>query len=345
MEYETLVHLKNNDSILLKESLKKAVLSLQKESFESLALEVFQYQARFNPVYAEYLSLLSIRPESVKVLTEIPFLPIQLFKNHKIISGQVLNDFCFESSGTTGSIPSCHYVSDLEFYNKISQIGFEKQFGPLNQYCFLALLPSYLERQHSSLVHMVAHFISQSQYKESGFFLDDQQALVNRLERCIEQKVPTILIGVSFALLDLAESYPMPLHKTVLMETGGMKGRRKEMTRSELHRQLCTAFQLEDIHSEYGMTELLSQSYSKGKGLFFPSMSKQLLLRDPTDPFQVSRTGRRGVLNIVDLGNIDSCSFIATDDLGNIYADGSFEVLGRLDDSELRGCNLLIEVV
>jgi len=343
LEYEIFDYLKNTISNLQKEALKKAVLAVQKEHFEPLALKVFQYQAYHNPVYARYLSLLSIQPDLVKELTQIPFLPIQLFKNHKIISGEMTDEFCFESSGTTGSTPSRHFVSDLDFYDKVSQIGFEKQFGSLNQYCFLALLPSYLERQRSSLVHMVAHFISQSPYEESGFFLHNQSALISQLARCIEKSIPTILIGVSFALLDLAESHPMPLRDIILMETGGMKGRRKEMTRTELHQQLSKAFQLDHIHSEYGMTELLSQSYSKGEGLFYPSLTKRVLLRDPTDPFKVSRTGRRGVLNIIDLANIDSCAFIATDDLGNIYPDGSFEVSGRLDDSELRGCNLLIE--
>lgn len=327
----------------IRDRLKKAVLGIQSSNFDCLALDVFRYQAKSNPVYENFISLLSINSETIGSIDKIPYLPIQLFKTYPIVSGTASLDFKFESSGTTGQLTSKHYVSDFVFYHQVSQLGFENSYGPLSDYCFLALLPSYLERQNSSLVNMVEYFINQSNYPESGFYLNNLSDLLKMLMYCKAKKIPTVLIGVSFALLDLAEQYKIDLSGIIIMETGGMKGKRKELTRIELHNVLKASFHSDAIHSEYGMTELLSQSYSKGKGLFYPSSTKKVLWRDILDPLNCKQFGKRGGLNIIDLANIDSCSFIATDDLTTINEDGSFSVLGRLDNSDIRGCNLMID--
>lgn len=325
-----------------RESLLKQIPKVNKANFEALALAIFQYQVHENTTYREYCSLLNIQTKSIAKLTDIPFLPIQFFKNHEIKSGNWQEATIFKSSGTTGQQQSQHFVRDVDFYNHISTIGFETYYQSVKDYCILALLPSYLERQDSSLVSMCNYFIQQSRYEESGFFLNNYKTLCDKLTYCQKNKIPTLLIGVSFALLDLAEQYPMDLSEITIMETGGMKGRRKEITREELHTQLKTAFNVSAIQSEYGMTELLSQAYAVGvTNKFFPTPSMRVFSRDITDPLKLINHHKTGAINITDLANIDTCSFIATDDIGKVYADNSFSIMGRLDASDIRGCNLM----
>lgn len=316
--------------------------SLPDQDFEVLALDAFQYQATYNPLYRSYLDLLQKDSRQITQLAEIPFLPIQFFKSQTIKTESWQPFTTFSSSSTTGQTPSLHHLYSAQLYETVSRQGFEYFYGPVKDFCTLALLPSYLERRGSSLVYMADYFIRQSRYKESGFFLNDLAGLARQLDQCRERKIPTLLIGVSFALLDLAEQFPMPLGGTIVMETGGMKGRRKEITREELHNILRTAFQVPAIHSEYGMTELLSQGYSKGEGLFLPSPSMRVLGRDITDPLAPQQPGQTAALNIIDLANINTISFIATDDIGQVYEDHSFRVMGRLDNSDVRGCNLMV---
>lgn len=314
-------------------------------NFSELVLEVFHYQALRNPVYADYLRYLGVAAMDIDAPDRIPFLPIQLFKSYVLQSGTWTPVRTFTSSGTTGEQTSRHLLFDEEWYRLNARRGFEHFYGPVKDYCVLALLPAYLERSGSSLVFMADDFIQQSKYEESGFFLRNYGELVARLQHCQKLGIPTLLIGVSFALWDLAERFPLDLGGVIIMETGGMKGRRREITREELHGILQPAFQVEQIHSEYGMTELLSQAYSQGAGLFRPAPTMRVLSREINDPLQPQAMGRTGALNIIDLANLDTISFIATDDLGRVYPDHSFEILGRLDASDLRGCNLLLEDV
>lgn len=318
------------------------IQKVTEENFDQIALEIFQYQIQFNPFYAAYVSLLNVDCQKVNRVESIPFLPIQFFKNHTIKTGNWTADRIFTSSGTTASMTSTHELFSPNFYKKNAQLGFETFYGAVKDYCVLALLPSYLERSGSSLIFMVADFIEQSKYSESGFFLNNVEELLEILTQLQNRNVPTLLIGVSFALLDLAEKMPQNLGNTIIMETGGMKGRRKEITRPELHAILKKGFHATAIHSEYGMTELFSQAYSQGNGLFSPSPTMRVLTREVTDPLNLQKAGKTGVLNIIDLANLDTCSFIATDDLGKVYEDNSFEILGRLDASDVRGCNLLV---
>lgn len=319
------------------------------ERFEETALAVFRYQAVQNPLYARFLELLGRQPEDIRKLVEIPFLPVQLFKNYLVKSGHWTPETEFSSSGTTGQTPSRHLVRNLNFYLENTRRGFARAYGEPAGWCFLALLPSYLERGGSSLVAMADYFIRQSCYPESGFFLNDFGRLLEVLQACQTKAIPTVLLGVSFALLDFAERYPMRLSGVVVMETGGMKGRRREMTRAELHRTLCEAFQLREIHSEYGMTELFSQAYGSSDFLneltvrFTPAPVLRAFAAEINDPFCTVPPGRTGTLNFIDLANIDTCSFIATEDLGKVYPDGRFEVIGRMDAAEMRGCNLMVE--
>lgn len=280
--------------------------------------------------------------DRVLQITDIPFLPISCFKTHRVQTGDAPIALTFTSSGTTGATTSRHPIVQPDFYDKITISTFEKWYGSLENYCILALLPAYLERQGSSLVYMVERFIERSGHPESGFYLNDLERLALTLEKLASEPVRVLLIGVSFALLDLAERFPMDLSGVMVMETGGMKGRRKEITRFQLHEQLKNAFQVEAIHSEYGMTELMSQGYSKGNGVFQPAPTMKILTREISDPFAYTANGKTGVINVVDLGNLDACSFVATDDLGKVYANGDFEVLGRLDASDVRGCNLMV---
>ena len=319
--------------------------------FERLAMQVFSYQAEHNPVYARFLELLGRSPQSIQTPEEIPHLPIELFKTRTIKTGQWQEQQIFTSSGTTGSRPSRHFLRDAAFYRRHARRTFERFYGPLQNYAVLALLPSYLERTGSSLVFMARDFIEYSGQSESGFYLHDYSGLRQMTERLQASGRPVLLLGVTFALLEFANYWrqnkragakPLSNQHFILMETGGMKGRGPELTREEVHHRLKKAFGLRQIHSEYGMTELLSQAYSSGEGLFRSPPAMRIRIRDLRDPFAERQTGHSGGINITDLANIDSCSFIATQDIGRQYPDGSFRVLGRSDNSELRGCNLML---
>jgi phenylacetate-coenzyme A ligase PaaK-like adenylate-forming protein len=311
--------------------------------FEKIALEVFAFQAKNNPVYQEYLSYLSVDIHQIKSLQDIPFLPIEFFKSRKVVSSQEEAKAIFTSSGTTGNLTSRHFVPDLNLYEWSFKKGFEAFYGNIEDYCILALLPSYLEREGSSLIYMMEHLIRDSKHPKSGFYLHNHEELIASLNELKNSKQKVLLLGVSFALLDLAENYQLDLQDVIVMETGGMKGRRKEITREEMHTFLCKKLGVSKIHSEYGMTELLSQAYSKGDSLFFTPNWMKIMIRDAYDPFSYEKTGRSGGVNVIDLANLYSCSFIETQDLGKIHKDGSFEILGRFDNSDIRGCNLLVQ--
>lgn len=311
--------------------------------FESVALESFRFQAEKNAVYHNYLKLLNINPLKIDSISKIPFLPISFFKTKKVVTGKIDSSaIVFSSSRTTGTEPSLHYVSDISLYEKAFTQAFNHFYTSTDQWCILALLPSYLEREGSSLVYMCQHLVDKTGKKNSGFYLNDFKKLADTITVNEQRGVKTLLIGVSFALLDFAHAYPMPLKNTVIMETGGMKGRRKEMIRQELHAILKEAFLLNVIHSEYGMTELLSQAYSSGNGIFHCPPWMKVFVRDSNDPLSESIPGQGGI-NIIDLANINSCCFISTQDIGRVYDDGTFEILGRFENAEVRGCNLLIE--
>ncbi len=309
--------------------------------FERSCLEIFRFQYDQNPIYQSYCNLLDKSPINVGKIDDIPFLPIEFFKSKEILTAKKKVEVVFESSGTTGSSTSKHYVRDVNLYQKSYTEAFTRFFGPVQEYCILALLPAYLERKGSSLVYMVDDLVQQSKHPDSGFYLYDLRDLVTKLTQLEKEGTQTLLIGVSFALLDLAEQYPMQLKHTKIMETGGMKGRRKELIREELHAHLEKAFDVPKIYSEYGMTELLSQAYSMGDGTFRCPPWMKILTRDTEDPLSHQEYGKTGGINIIDLANVHSCSFIATQDLGKVYSDGSFEILGRFDHSDVRGCNLM----
>jgi len=310
--------------------------------FNEIAMEVFHYQAFNNEIYSLFLQLMNIDKNKISNINEIPFLPIQFFKQHKIVSGKKNVEAVFESSGTTGSIPSKHYVASLEMYEKSFLNTFRFFFGNETEYCFLALLPSYLERGSSSLIYMMKVLIDKGIKPFSNFYLSDLDGLIETLKILKQKKQKTILIGVTFALLELAETKEIPcFEELIVMETGGMKGRREELTREELHKILTESFQLPVIHSEYGMTELLSQGYSKGEGVFQTPPWLKILVRDPYDPRTILEKGKNGAINIIDLANLYSCSFIETLDLGKISEKG-FHITGRFDNSDIRGCNLLV---
>ena len=311
-------------------------------SFNAAALAVFKHQFEHNSVYRSFCDLLYKHPSEVKTVEQIPFLPIQFFKSHTIVSNIKSADATFTSSGTTGSIVSKHFVSDLEIYKQSFRRGFKSFYGAIEEYTVLALLPSYLEREGSSLVYMANDMIAQSNQPESGFYLHDLEALKNTLLKLEAKRQKTLLIGVSYALLDLIEAHSFKLKHTTIMETGGMKGQRKELVKSELHTILKHGFGVDKIHSEYGMTELLSQAYSKGDGIFKAPAWMKILTRDPEDALSIQPIGKSGGVNIIDLANINSCAFIATQDLGKIHSNGTFEILGRFDESDIRGCNLMV---
>ena len=323
-------------------SLQNQIFNITTEQeFNELALEIFNYQFLHNSTYNEFCKHLKIKPLLVKKINEIPFLPVEFFKTHAIKTGDFNAQKVFLSSGTTGMTQSEHLVKDLALYEDSYSNAFEQFYGEIEGYCVLGLLPSYLEREGSSLIYMVDDLIKKSKNAESGFFLENHQELAQILQKNSKNKEKTILFGVSFALLDLAESYQIDLSDVIIMETGGMKGRRKELTRDELHGIYKESFNVSEIHSEYGMTELLSQAYSKGNGVFKTPSWMKILIRDVNDPFNFLENNKTGGINVIDLANINSCSFIATQDLGKFTTDG-FEVLGRFDNSDLRGCNLLI---
>ena len=335
---------------ILYKKLKESIFSCTRESFTGLALEMFRYQYTYNPLYKTFVDSFKLDPGSVGSPEKIPFLPIEFFKTHRVITGERKEEIIFSSSGTTGSVQSKHYVSDVSIYETSFRKGFELVYGDVKDYAVFALLPSYLEREGSSLIYMVNDLMGRSNNGHSGFYQGKEEELRGWLrlrEHFLKQPEQAgkknILLGVSYALLDFIEKEKMSVDNTIIMETGGMKGRRKEMVREELHGILCERFGVSEIHSEYGMTELLSQAYSKGKGIFHAPPWMRVLIRDTEDPFHFLGTGRTGGINVIDLANINSCCFIATQDLGRANADGSFEVLGRFDNSDVRGCNLLVE--
>ncbi len=312
--------------------------------FEKIALDIFRLQYNHNIFYKNYVDALKVNISEIDRTEAIPFLPIRFFKTHQVITGSFSPELIFESSGTTQTVNSRHLVKDAGIYEKSFFSGFNRFYGNVKDWCVLGLLPSYLERKNSSLVYMVQQLIEKSGHEKSGFYLYDVEQLADVLATLEEQGQQTLLMGVTFALLDFAEKYKLPLHNTIVMETGGMKGRRKEMIRNEVHDILKEAFSLNAIHSEYGMSELLSQAYSKGNGIFQAPPWMRIMLRDEEDPLTIKNTETnktRGLINVIDLANIYSCSFIATDDLGVLYTDGHFEVTGRMDNSDLRGCSLM----
>jgi hypothetical protein len=340
------------------------IFSVTDKGFEQLALEIFRFQYQNNSVYRAYTDMLKINPAGIDTISEIPFLPIHFFKTHAVKTTDFEPAAIFESSGTTQTTNSRHYVKDIGLYERSFLEAFELFYGPVNEWCIIGLLPSYLERKNSSLIFMTEHLIQRSQHPQSGFYVYDHDKLHDTLKELENDKQKTLLIGVSFALLDFAEKYSLKLENTVVMETGGMKGRKNEMIRNELHEILRRRFHLSTIHSEYGMTEILSQAYSQGNGIFHCPAWMRILIRDEEDPLSVqsgvqslepatlrthysqltthdSILTTRGAINIIDLANIYSCSFIATDDAGTLYGDGSFEILGRIDNSDIRGCSLM----
>ena len=355
---------------------KDKVFNISDDGFEKLALELFLFQYENNTIYHQYVNVLQVQVDKVQSLTQIPFLPIRFFKTHPVKTTSFDTATIFESSGTTGSVNSRHFIKDMELYKESFTKGFEFSYGPVEDWCIIGLLPSYLERQNSSLVYMVNELIKQSGNNNSGFYLHEYEQLFNLLKVLEKKKQKTLLIGVTFALLDFAETYSSHFYKgffnyTIIMETGGMKGRRKEMIRQEVHDILKTSFDVSLIHSEYGMTELLSQAYSNGNGIFKCPPWMKVLVREEEDPlsmpyfsrmtmaeddsksmayvdskstayFDIKSMAYAGAINIIDLANVYSCSFIATDDAGKVFSDGSFEVLGRIDNSDLRGCSLMV---
>ncbi len=322
--------------------LEKEIFNINSSAdFERLTLEVFRFQYENVAVYKNFCDLLNKKPSNVNCIKEIPFLPIQFFKNHKIIANNLEAETIFTSSGTTGNTTSKHYISDLSIYEKSFQKAFESEYGNPKDLAILALLPSYLEREGSSLIYMVEKLIEKSKNPHSGFYLYEMDELIEKLDFLEKNDQKSILIGVSYALLDLIEKREFQLKNTIIMETGGMKGRRKEMIKEELHEILKKGFGVSTIHSEYGMTELLSQAYSLGNGIFTCPPWMKILTRDTEDALSYT-FGKTGGINVIDLANLNSCSFIATQDLGKTFENGSFEVLGRFDSSDIRGCNLMV---
>lgn len=314
-----------------------------REGFNTLAMELFALHAKHGPVYREYVQALKIDPASITCIEQIPFLPIGLFRDRRVLLEGLEASLLFTSSGTTGPVTSTHHVPWPGLYERSFTVSFSAEYGRPSRWRILALLPAYLERPGSSLVYMAQKLIELSGDARSGTWLHDLDGLAELLREGEADGIQTLLLGVPFALLDLAEQHPLPLKHTVIMETGGMKGRRPEMVREELHRVLKKAFSVQQVHSEYGMTELLSQAWSQGGGIYRCPPWMRVLARDVNDPFTRVAEGRTGGIDVIDLCNIASCPFISTQDLGRVHADGSFEVLGRFDNSDLRGCNLLVE--
>ncbi len=323
-------------------SFEKRLFTSSVHSFNDLCVELFQFQYDNNKTYRAYCDLINVKPEKINEFTKIPFLPISAFKSHEMKCGSFKAEATFTSSGTGGQT-SRHLVKNLNLYEKSFQLGFEHFYNEIEEYCVLGLLPSYLEREGSSLIYMVNDFIKKSSHPKSGFFLNNQVDLYIVLKELVKKNTKVLLIGVSFALLDFADRYQIEASENlIVMETGGMKGRRKELIREELHVTLCTSFGVKHIHSEYGMTELLSQAYSKGNGVFETPPWMKVLIREQDDPFKMVKPRQAGAINIIDLANSSSCAFLRTDDLGIDVSDSQFKVLGRLDVSDLRGCNLMV---
>lgn len=312
------------------------------DQFTEIAIEVFHHQYENNIIYKQFVDLLGVETSKITCLKEIPFMPIDFFKNHEIISQGLVEEKIFKSSSTTGIGRSNHLVADLAIYNESFIRGFKKFYGDPAEICLIAILPSYVEQGDSSLIYMIDHLIALSNCELSGYYLNKNADVLNCLMALKKQNKRTILWGVTYALLDFIEMGKIEFESLIVLETGGMKGRRMELVREELHEKLCSGFGVGSIHSEYGMTELLSQAYSAGEGKFRCSDTMKILIRDVNDPKSFMKPIRTGGINVVDLANINSCSFIATQDLGKLHNDGSFEVVGRFDNSELRGCNLMV---
>lgn len=323
------------------ESFKIQLYSVNANNFDDIALKLFRHQAAHNPLYREFLSYLNVNPAEVGGIYQIPFLPIRFFKQHTVKTGAWSSDIVFTSSGTTGQLTSSHHVFNKDFYLSHAERCFSSAFGPIEQYHLLALLPSYLERSGSSLVAMIDHFIKKSGSPYSGFYLNNVNQLLSDLERLRSDGKQVILWGVTFALLDIALRFKPDLSHCMVFETGGMKGRGKEITRTELHEILCSCFNISKIYSEYGMTELLSQAYSQGEGTFQATQWMKIVGRDITDPFRKGLLHETAGINVIDLANWHSIAFIETEDLGKIYSETTFEIMGRMDNSDVRGCNLL----
>ncbi|REH56296.1 acyl-protein synthetase LuxE [Tenacibaculum gallaicum] len=323
--------------------MKNTIFNIQStEDFNKTALQVFKHQFTNNKVYRSFCDLIYVHPSDVNTIEQIPFLPIQFFKTREVLSSTEEIQETFTSSGTTGSTTSKHLVTDLSWYETSYLKGFDYFYGNIEDYVVLALLPNYLERKGSSLIYMVDDLIKRSKNPESGFYLNNLDELAQKLTHIDSQGKKVLLIGVSFALLDLIEQYDFNLSNTIIMETGGMKGRRKELIRNELHTILSNGFGVNEIHSEYGMTELLSQGYSKGNSVFYCPPWMQILTRDTEDALTILPKGKSGGINVIDLANYNSCSFIATQDLGKVYHKNRFEIIGRFDNSDIRGCNLMV---
>lgn len=325
-------------------SFKSDLQNLNVTNQADIALRLFRYQAEHNPIYGQYIHHLGVRVNAVTSINEIPFLPISFFKNQVLKTESWKEEVIFHSSGTTGRTTSKHFIADLNFYLQHAEQCFTHFFGPLSQYHFLALMPSYLEQKNSSLIAMMNSFIEKSHSSDSRFYLNEYDTLfqdIDRLKKDAKKRI--ILWGVSFALLDFAEKYKVDLSNCLVFETGGMKGRRKEVTRAELHETLKNHFNIDRIFSEYGMTELLSQAYTKGGDVFYPPIAMKVVVREVLDPFERGLVNRTGGINIIDLANMHSVAFIETEDAGKVYEDGSFEIIGRLDNSDVRGCNLMVE--
>ncbi|HSW68477.1 MAG TPA: hypothetical protein VLH16_07845 [Bacteroidales bacterium] len=316
--------------------------TIDTNTFTKRCFETFHFQINQNEVYSSFCELLDVKPWDIEKIEQIPFLPVEIYKSHKVLCGKSYSKM-FESSGTTSENRSIHFVKDISLYDDSLVKGFRLFYGEPSGWCFLALLPSYIGRENSSLIYMMRKLMDYSNHPLNGFFLQNGKQLTNAISQLKESGQKTILIGVSFALLDFSSDHCINLTENfVVMETGGMKGRREEMVRNELHKNLCSQLEVAVIHSEYGMTELLSQAYSQGGGLFRTPPWMKVLIRDLNDPFCYLPVGRTGAINIIDLANRYSCSFISTQDLGRVNNDGTFEVLGRYDYADVRGCNLMV---
>lgn len=317
------------------------IFTVNENSFDATALQIFKFQYESVAIYRAFCDALKRNSTNVSLLKDIPFLPVQFFKTHAVIAEGIAPEKVFESSTTSGSVPSKHYVTDLELYETSFQKSFNLFYGDVSNYAVLALLPSYMERGTSSLLMMAHDFIGKSKYTESCFIADDFEGLYQKLITLKEKKAKILLLGVTYALLDFAAQFQIDLSDAVIMETGGMKGRRAEITREEVHAILKNAFCVSNIHSEYGMTEMLSQAYSKANGIYQSPPWMRVVLRDIYDPLNLDFHNKTGAVNVIDFANYYSCSFIATNDLGKMHVDGSFEILGRMDNAEIRGCNLM----
>jgi hypothetical protein len=315
------------------------------KDYDQFTMDLFRFQYKYNTVYRDFCLHIGKSPGQVAAVSDIPYLPISAFRHHRVVTGETSVEEVFTSSGTSGGHVSRHFVCNVDHYLSNAAYIWTTFFGPVSQFCFLCLLPGYLEREGSSLIRMAAHFTQRSSYKESGFYLRNHEDLYEKLVYCRDHNIPTVLLGVSYALLDFIEHYSIDFPLLYVMETGGMKGQRREMIKAALHDKLTRAFHIPQIQSEYGMTELLSQAYSYGNNIFYPNSRLSVSTRQIHDPLSVERIGKTGLICVCDLANIDSCAFILTEDIGVVYDDGCFEILGRADLADIRGCNLLLEDV